>query len=111
MNYLVLTIVIFFIAIIFIGYWWRSHSLACPASVSWLVDNPFMNAIAGPEIIFQRMQLDKGMAVLDIGSGPGRLTLPAAEQVAEKGEVVALDIQQKMLTKLQHRLEQQNNGF
>jgi len=105
-NYLVISILVLLIVIIGIGYWWRTHSLACPASVSWLVDNPFMNAIAGPEIIFQRMQLDDGMIVLDVGSGPGRLTLPAAKLVGERGEVVALDIQQKMLTKLQHRLEQ-----
>lgn len=65
-----------------------------------------MNAMAGPEILFQRIQLDKGMKFLDIGSGPGRLTVPAAKQVGETGEVVALDIQQKMLSKLKHRIDQ-----
>ena len=86
MNYFVLAILVLLIVTIGVGYWWRTHSLACPASVSWLVDNPFMNAIAGPEVLFQRLQLDEGMKLLDVGSGPGRLTIPAAHKVGEKGD-------------------------
>lgn len=86
-----------------IGYWWRYHSLACPAGLSWLVDNPYMNAVAGADKIFQRIRLDEGMRLLDVGCGPGRLTLPAAKRVGKTGEVVALDIQSKMLEKLNVR--------
>jgi ubiquinone/menaquinone biosynthesis C-methylase UbiE len=64
-----------------------------------------MNAIAGPEIIFQRAGLEEGMKLLDVGSGPGRLALPAARQVGKTGEVVALDIQPGMIEKLKARAE------
>ncbi len=85
------------------GYWWRYRSLACPASLSWLVENPYMNAVSAPNKIFQRLHLEKGMKLLDVGSGPGRLTLPAAKLVGKSGEVVALDLQSKMLDKLKER--------
>ena len=45
------------------------------------------------------------MKLLDVGSGPGRLTLPAAKLVGKSGEVVALDLQSKMLDKLKEREE------
>lgn len=104
MNYVVGTLVI---AIVFfaIGAWWRCRSLACPASLSWLLENPYMKAVAGPEKLFQRLHLEEGMKVLDVGPGPGRLTLPTAVRVGNTGEVVAMDIQQRMLWKLEARAE------
>ena len=88
------------------GYWWRYRSLACPASLSWLVENPYMNAVSGPDKIFQRFRLKRGMKLLDVGSGPGRLALPAAKLLGRSGEVVALDIQPKMLKKLSMHAEE-----
>jgi len=85
------------------GYWWRHRSLACPANLTWLLENPYMNSVAGAERILERLRLEKGMTLLDVGSGPGRLTLPAAKRVGTRGDVVALDIQPEMLAKLQAR--------
>ena len=102
-----LIILVFVLITVAIGLWWRYRSLACPAGLSWLLDNPYMNAVAGPESIIHRSRLQKGMRLLDVGSGPGRLALPAAKLVGETGEVVALDIQARMLDKLRRRAEQQ----
>jgi len=44
------------------------------------------------------------MWVLDVGAGPGRLSLPAAERVGPGGKVVALDLQPRMLERLQQRV-------
>jgi ubiquinone/menaquinone biosynthesis C-methylase UbiE len=93
-----------------IGWWWRYRSLACPASASWLLDNPLMNAIAGPELIFQRLGVHEGMHLLDVGCGTGRLTLPAAERVGVVGSVTALDIQAGMLEKLLSRSRERQLG-
>ncbi|MGB5964521.1 MAG: class I SAM-dependent methyltransferase [Sulfurimonadaceae bacterium] len=100
-----MTIFITVLALLATGYWWRYHSLACPANLSWLVENPYMNAVAGPDMLLERLHLEGGMRLLDVGSGPGRLTLPASKLVGESGEVVALDIQSKMLAKLRARTE------
>lgn len=98
----ILLVCLTFIAI---GLWWRYRSLACPASLTWLIENPYINAIAGPKKIFKRVGLEEGMKLLDVGSGPGRLALPASKRVGAAGEVVALDIQPKMLEKLKARAD------
>ena len=100
-----ITVFVIVLALLATGYWWRYHSLACPANLSWLVENPYMNTVAGPDTILQRLHLEEGMKVLDVGSGPGRLALPTAKLVGKSGEVVALDIQSKMLDKLRVRTE------
>jgi ubiquinone/menaquinone biosynthesis C-methylase UbiE len=87
------------------GLWWRFRSLACPAGLSWLLENPYMKAVAGPDRLFQRLRLEEGMKLLDVGAGPGRLALPAAQRIGQSGEVVALDIQAKMLEKLTARAD------
>lgn len=102
-TFIILTIA--FLLLIVTGYWWRYHSLVCPASLAWLVENPYVNAIAGPKLLFERLELSEGMNLLDVGSGPGRLSIPASSIVGHSGEVVALDIQNRMLEKLQNKIE------
>jgi ubiquinone/menaquinone biosynthesis C-methylase UbiE len=107
MKYLLASLAVV-IALVAVGYWWRYRSLACPASLSWLLENPYMRTLAGPRLLFERIGLAAGMKVLDVGAGPGRLALPAAQQVGDAGEVVALDIQARMLDKLRARAVQQS---
>jgi ubiquinone/menaquinone biosynthesis C-methylase UbiE len=91
-------------------YWrWRakwSHS-PCPAWLISLLENPYMNSIAGSECLLDRAGVVPGMQVLDAGCGPGRLTIPAAARVGSSGEVVGLDIQPAMLRILGTRLTAQ----
>jgi ubiquinone/menaquinone biosynthesis C-methylase UbiE len=62
-----------------------------------------MNAFAGSTMLLDRAEVGPGMRVLDAGSGPGRLTIPAAERVGPSGEVVALDVQDGMLARVRRR--------
>ncbi|MCL5997405.1 MAG: methyltransferase domain-containing protein [Chloroflexi bacterium] len=75
----------------------RRRSLPCPAWLSGLLENPFVETVAGGRLVLEHAHIEPGMRVLDVGCGPGRLTVPAARQVGSEGEVVALDIQTKML--------------
>lgn len=79
----------------------RGSPIPCPASQSWVLDNPLAEANA--RSLLARMNLSPGMKVLDVGCGIGRLSIPIAERVGPDGEVVALDLQQKMLDKLEKR--------
>ncbi len=76
----------------------RRYSLPCPTWLGWLVelDNPF-TTINRAATIVQHLELAQGMSVVDVGCGPGRVTIPVACAVGQTGEVVALDIQAGML--------------
>jgi cyclopropane fatty-acyl-phospholipid synthase-like methyltransferase len=96
--------------ILLAGFVWRfasrRHELPCPVWLRWLVemDNPFTETNRA-DVILRHLELQPGMRVLDIGCGPGRLTIPAARQVGPQGEVVAIDLQPGMLRRAQEKAQ------
>jgi ubiquinone/menaquinone biosynthesis C-methylase UbiE len=52
-----------------------------------------------------RLDLHSGQRVLEIGPGPGRLLIPAAQRVMPHGEVVGIDVQPKMINRLRKNAE------
>jgi ubiquinone/menaquinone biosynthesis C-methylase UbiE len=72
-----------------------------PASMAWLLDNPLARLHADRQA--RRLPIEPGMRVVDVGCGPGRLTLPAARLVGEDGEVLAVDLQAPMLAIVEAR--------
>ncbi len=72
--------------------WWLGYWLASPVRRLW--HNP--EKILGPHV-------RDGMTVLDIGSGMGFFTIPAARMVGVRGRVIAVDLQEKMLQGLLKR--------
>jgi ubiquinone/menaquinone biosynthesis C-methylase UbiE len=89
--------------IVAVGLVWR-YAYFCPSWLVPLLENPYVDAVAGAPLLLQRAGVRAGMRVLDAGCGPGRLTIPAAECVGADGRVVALDLQPAMLAKLARRL-------
>ena len=95
--------------VIAVGVVWRFASrrreLPCPAWLHWLVelDNPFTQTNRSAFIV-DHLRLVPGMAVLDAGCGPGRLTVPAAKRVGMAGAVVAVDIQSGMLERARQKV-------
>jgi len=86
---------------------WRlasRHTVPCPVWLRWLVEleNPLART-AQSAVIIQHLDLLPGMAVLDAGCGPGRVTIPLARQLGEQGGVVAMDIQAGMIQRAQDR--------
>jgi ubiquinone/menaquinone biosynthesis C-methylase UbiE len=61
-----------------------------------------MDRVAGTQTTLDHIGLRPGERGLDVGCGPGRLTLPAARRVGSNGSIVALDVQPDMLTHVQH---------
>jgi ubiquinone/menaquinone biosynthesis C-methylase UbiE len=72
-----------------------------PAAYSWYLDNPLTRVLAGRFV--RRIGVEPGLRVLDVGCGPGRLTLPLARAVGEAGEVVGVDVQDEMLARVAGR--------
>ncbi|GAB6137861.1 class I SAM-dependent methyltransferase [Halanaerobaculum tunisiense] len=60
-----------------------------------------------PKAILQRLSLQPGDRVADIGCGVGFFSLPAAEIVGASGKVYAIDIVEEMLTALHKRAHQE----
>jgi ubiquinone/menaquinone biosynthesis C-methylase UbiE len=67
------------------------------------LDNPFTK-VNRARAIAASLDLHPGMSVLDVGCGPGRVTIPVAHLVAP-GEVVAMDIQAGMLRRVREKAE------
>ena len=99
--------------IVFIWVVWRfysrRYSLPCPSWLSWLVelDNPF-SKINRAATIIGHLDFQPGMVVLDAGCGPGRLTIPVAKKVGQRGTVVAMDLQEGMLRKVKEKAQAAN---
>lgn len=87
----------------------RRRSLPCPVWLRWCVelDNPFTKTNRAA-VIVDHLDLRPGMTVLDLGCGPGRLTVPAAQRVGRDGRVVAVDLQAGMLARAKEKAHAAN---
>lgn len=74
---------------------------ACPASQAWVLENRLARFHA--RLILRCMDVRRGMRVLDVGCGVGRFSLGLARMVRPTGEVVALDLQADMLSRLREK--------
>jgi len=89
---------------------WRRARRPCPTWPAFLIENPYTDLVAPAAQQIERAGLRPGMCVLDAGCGPGRVTLPAAVRVGSAGTVVALDVQARMLGRLEDRLTARDIG-
>jgi ubiquinone/menaquinone biosynthesis C-methylase UbiE len=100
--------VVFFWVVILRLFSWLGAKLGysppCPASVSWLVDNPVRRWYL--RHVVERTGVRSGERVLELGPGPGTFTIEAARRTSPRGSVVAVDIQPKMISALQHRVRE-----
>ncbi len=109
----VYTIIAVFAGLIVTALLWRllsnRQSIPCPAWLGWMVemDNPFTK-VSHATIIIKDSGIAEGMVVLDAGCGPGRVTIPTAQKVGVHGQVVAMDIQSAMLTKVKEKTRRAN---
>lgn len=102
---LIAVALIFSAITIFVGWRWASRvwSLPCPTSIAWALESPFCSRLAGTEKTLDRIGVKPGQRVLEIGPGPGRLLIPAAQRVLPGGAVVGIDIQRGMVERLKAR--------
>ena len=76
----------------------------CPRSLCFTFDNVFRKLIHDPNKILQPY-IRQGDKILDVGPGMGYFTIPMARMVGEGAQVIAADIQEKMLAAINKRAE------
>jgi len=76
----------------------------CPFWVGYLLLSPLRKLFESPDRLLGPF-VSEGMIVLEPGCGMGYFTLPLARMVGAKGKVVALEIQDKMLSVLSRRAQ------
>ena len=76
----------------------------CPWWLCFTFDNPLRKIIHDPIKILSPY-IHQGYTAIDIGPGMGYFTIPLAELVGSTGNVIAIDIQQKMLSALMARAQ------
>ncbi len=72
----------------------EAYKLEDPARLTWLP----------PAEVVQRLALQPGVKVADIGAGTGYFSIPMARAVGATGKVFAVDVQPEMLAMLREKL-------
>jgi ubiquinone/menaquinone biosynthesis C-methylase UbiE len=90
-----------------VGVGWRVASriwtLPCPSLLAWTLEGSLADWAAGTAKTLERLRLEPGQTILEIGPGPGRLLIPAAWRVLPGGRAIGIDIQYKMIERLNER--------
>ncbi|MEW5721768.1 MAG: methyltransferase domain-containing protein [Thermodesulfobacteriota bacterium] len=74
----------------------------CPWWLAYTFDNPLRRLVHPPDQVL-RKYVQAGMTVMDLGCGFGHFCLGLARLVGGDGQVLAVDLQQKMLDKTMSR--------
>lgn len=78
-----------------------------PEGMANLIDNPWRRSYQPPEQMPVRHALKPGMTVLEVGPGNGRYSVAAARYLGEKGRLVAVDIEPKMIERVRRRMQEE----
>jgi SAM-dependent methyltransferase len=79
------------------------YKFPIPEFLAGAIDNPLRRRIQPPEEMPLRHAVEPGMRVLEVGPGNGRYTLATARRVGQEGQVVAVDIEPKMVERVRAR--------
>ncbi len=80
------------------------HSTPCPSSFAWLVNNPIRRRYM--RLLLDRVGIQPGERVLELGPGPGTFIMEAARRVGPEGRIIAVDIQSEMIAQVNRRVRE-----
>jgi ubiquinone/menaquinone biosynthesis C-methylase UbiE len=83
----------------------RVYKFPMPAFLANLIDNPLRRRIQPPSDMPLRHGIGPGMTVLEVGPGNGRYTVETARRVGRAGQVIAIDIEPKMIERVLRRAQ------
>jgi ubiquinone/menaquinone biosynthesis C-methylase UbiE len=80
------------------------YKFPMPQWMANAIDNPVRRRIQPPDETALRHGIQEGMRVLEVGPGNGTYTLAAARRLGLEGELVTVDIEPKMIERVQRRI-------
>jgi ubiquinone/menaquinone biosynthesis C-methylase UbiE len=80
------------------------YKFPIPEFLAGAIDNPLRRRMQPPDEMPLRHGIEPGMRVLEVGPGNGRYTLATARRVGAQGQVVAIDIEPKMIERVRDRV-------
>ncbi|MCX6258496.1 MAG: class I SAM-dependent methyltransferase [Bacteroidia bacterium] len=85
----------------------EKNSRICPLEKAGMLDNSLRKLVQNPARIL-KPYISKGMTVLDLGCGPGYFSVEIAKMLADPGKLIAADLQEGMLEKLNLKIRGTN---
>jgi ubiquinone/menaquinone biosynthesis C-methylase UbiE len=82
----------------------ENRNRVCPVEIAGSLDSKIRRWLQNPEKIL-KPYVKNGMSALDIGCGPGFFTIAIAGLIGENGKVIAADLQDGMLQKLNQKIK------
>lgn len=80
------------------------HKFPMPEFMADVIDHPVRRKFQPPYETAVRHGLEPGMTVLEVGPGSGTYTLGAAQRVGPEGKLVTVDIEPRMIQRVQQRV-------
>jgi ubiquinone/menaquinone biosynthesis C-methylase UbiE len=74
----------------------------CSHKIGFMLDNWFRRVIQNPKKVVGEY-IQRGNTVIDMGCGPGFFSIDMARMVGEEGMVIAVDLQEHMLSKVRKK--------
>jgi ubiquinone/menaquinone biosynthesis C-methylase UbiE len=81
------------------------YKFPMPQFLANVIDNPLRRKIQPPDETPIRHGIEPGMTVLEVGPGNGTYTVATARRVGNKGKVVTIDIEPKMIEQVTRRAQ------
>ena len=75
----------------------KENGHVCSHKLSFMLDNPLRRWIQSPKKVVGSY-IKEGDTVIDMGCGPGFFSIDMAKMVGEAGRVIAVDLQEHMLS-------------
>jgi ubiquinone/menaquinone biosynthesis C-methylase UbiE len=79
------------------------YKFPMPEFAANLIDNPLRRRFQPPDEMPIRHGITAGMRALEVGPGNGTYTITTASQVGENGKVITIDIEPKMIQRVETR--------
>ena len=83
------------------------YKFPMPEFAANLIDNPLRRRFQPPDEMPIRHGVTTGMLVLEVGPGNGTYTIAAARKVSDSGKLITIDIEPKMIQRVQKRVQKE----